>query len=54
MGKNEIVIDAQNHLLGRLASKVAKELLSGQKIVVVKCEGIKISGAPYKKKSFHI
>ncbi|MFN9907975.1 MAG: uL13 family ribosomal protein [bacterium] len=33
-----VIIDGKGHLLGRLASIVAKELLSGQRIVVVRCE----------------
>ena len=28
-----VVIDCKNHLMGRLASVIAKEILSGQKIV---------------------
>ncbi|KYQ93718.1 S60 ribosomal protein L13a [Tieghemostelium lacteum] len=44
MFEKRIVIDAKGHLLGRLAAKVAKELLCGQKIVVVRCEEINISG----------
>lgn len=32
-------------VLGRLASVVAKELLSGQKIVVVRCEQMCVSGS---------
>ncbi|VDN84376.1 unnamed protein product [Brugia pahangi] len=39
-----IIIDGKDHLLGRLASIVAKQLLLGQKIVVVRCENIAISG----------
>ena len=35
-----IVVDARGHLLGRLASIVAKELLSGQQVVVVRCEEV--------------
>ena len=38
MFEKEVVIDGRGHLVGRLASKVAKELLSGQRIVVVRCE----------------
>ncbi|KAF2074246.1 hypothetical protein CYY_004456 [Polysphondylium violaceum] len=45
-----IVIDAKGHLLGRLAAKVAKELLSGQEIVVVRCEELNISGPLYRNK----
>jgi len=46
--KNTVIIDGKDHLMGRLASVVAKELLSGQKIVVVRCEKIKISGSLYR------
>ena len=44
------VIDCKNHLLGRLASIVAKELLAGQRVVCVRCEGINISGSFYRNK----
>eukprot|EP00769_Ergobibamus_cyprinoides_P001840 gnl/Ergobibamus_cyprinoides/2917.p2 GENE.gnl/Ergobibamus_cyprinoides/2917~~gnl/Ergobibamus_cyprinoides/2917.p2 ORF type:complete len:121 (+),score=50.44 gnl/Ergobibamus_cyprinoides/2917:29-364(+) len=39
-----IVIDARAHLLGRLASVVAQELLAGNEVVIVRCEAINISG----------
>jgi large subunit ribosomal protein L13Ae len=39
------VIDGRDHLLGRLASIVAKELLAGQSIVIVRCDEICISGS---------
>ncbi|KAL8595306.1 60S ribosomal protein L13A [Nucella lapillus] len=45
-----IVIDARGHLLGRLAAIVAKTLLQGQRVVVVRCEGINISGNFYRNK----
>merc|ERR1712110_846003 len=45
-----IVIDARGHLLGRLASFVAKEALLGQKIVVVRCEELVISGSHIRNK----
>ena len=45
-----VVIDCKNHLMGRLASIVAKEMLSGQKIVCVRCEHINISGSFYRNK----
>merc|ERR1712232_386395 len=38
-------IDGRDHLLGRLASVVAKELLAGQKIVIVRCELMCVSGS---------
>ncbi|RWS25752.1 60S ribosomal protein L13a-like protein [Leptotrombidium deliense] len=45
-----LIIDGRSHLLGRLAAVVAKALLQGQKIVVVRCEGINISGSFYRNK----
>lgn len=45
MLESTIVIDGRDHLLGRLASVVAKELLAGQKIVVVRCDEMCISGS---------
>merc|ERR1712151_8337 len=49
MGENMLektmVVDGRDHLLGRLASIVSKELLSGQKVVVVRCELMCISGS---------
>lgn len=46
----QVVIDGKGHLLGRLASIVAKQLLSGQKIVVVRCEALNISGEFFRAK----
>merc|ERR1712121_98650 len=45
-----IVIDARGHLLGRLAALVAKTLLQGQRVVIVRCEEINISGNFYRNK----
>mmetsp|Transcript_2805 Transcript_2805/g.4096 ORF Transcript_2805/g.4096 Transcript_2805/m.4096 type:complete len:201 (-) Transcript_2805:81-683(-) len=45
MLESTIIIDAREHLLGRLASVIAKELLAGQKVVVVRCDEIVISGS---------
>ncbi|KAJ1515347.1 60S ribosomal protein L16B [Coelomomyces lativittatus] len=45
-----IVIDGKGHLLGRLASVIAKQILSGQKIVVVRCEELNISGPFFRNK----
>jgi len=45
-----VVIDGKGHLLGRLASIVAKQLLNGQKIVVVRCEALNISGEFFRSK----
>merc|ERR1711936_1441023 len=51
MFKRELVIDAKNHLVGRLASSVAKELLSGQAIVIVRAEQSVLSGGYYRNKA---
>ncbi|CAD6187839.1 unnamed protein product [Caenorhabditis auriculariae] len=45
-----IVIDGKDHLLGRLASTVAKNLLQGEKVVVLRCEEIAISGNFHRSK----
>merc|ERR1711879_777252 len=45
-----IIIDGKGHLLGRLAALVAKTLLHGQRVVIVRCEGINISGNFYRNK----
>ncbi|OXB72420.1 UNVERIFIED_CONTAM: hypothetical protein H355_008323 [Colinus virginianus] len=46
----QVVIDCQGHLLGRLASVVAKELLKGQRIICVRCEEINISGSLHRNR----
>lgn len=50
IGYTQIVVDGKGHLLGRLASTVAKQLLNGQKIVVVRCEALNISGEFFRAK----
>ncbi|KAJ1701579.1 hypothetical protein LUZ63_001358 [Rhynchospora breviuscula] len=45
-----IVVDARQHMLGRLASIIAKELLNGQRVVVVRCEEICMSGGLVRQK----
>ncbi|KAK4689471.1 large subunit ribosomal protein L13Ae, partial [Tremellales sp. Uapishka_1] len=45
-----IVIDGKGHLLGRLASIIAKQILSGQKVTVVRCEEINVSGSFFRNK----
>ncbi|BGP53911.1 hypothetical protein JCM8202_006104 [Rhodotorula sphaerocarpa] len=45
-----VIIDGKGHLLGRLASIVAKQLLNGQKVVVVRCELINASGSFFRNK----
>jgi large subunit ribosomal protein L13Ae len=44
------VVDGKGHLLGRLASIVAKQLMAGKKIVVVRAEAIVISGSLTRNK----
>lgn len=45
-----LVIDGRGHLLGRLAAIVAKTILQGQRVTVVRCEAINISGSFYRNK----
>jgi len=45
-----IVIDGRGHMFGRLASIVAKLILNGNKVVVVRSEAINISGNFYRNK----
>lgn len=45
-----VVVDARQHMLGRLASILAKELLNGQRVVVVRCEEICMSGGLVRQK----
>lgn len=41
-----VVIDAENMILGRFASRVAKMLLEGKRVIVVNAEKAIISGEP--------
>jgi large subunit ribosomal protein L13Ae len=50
MINKEIIIDGKDHLKGRLASYTAKLLLNGQKVVIVRCEAINISGSLFRNK----
>ncbi len=45
MLEKTIIVDGRDHLLGRLCSVVAKELLAGQKVVIVRCDEMVISGS---------
>ncbi|RZF46365.1 hypothetical protein LSTR_LSTR011149 [Laodelphax striatellus] len=45
-----ILIDGRGHLLGRLAALVAKTILQGNKVVVVRAEQINISGNFFRAK----
>jgi large subunit ribosomal protein L13Ae len=48
--EKEIVIDGKGHLLGRLASIAAKQILSGQHVTIVRCEEINVSGSFFRNK----
>ncbi len=48
--QKEVVVDGKGHLLGRLASIVAKQLLSGQSVTIVRCEEINIAGSFFRNK----
>jgi len=50
MFEKVVVVDGYGHLLGRLASTLAKELLNGQRVVVVRTEEINISGSLFRNK----
>ncbi len=43
-----IIYDAENQILGRIATRIAKDLLRGEKVYVVNCEKAVISGDPKK------
>merc|ERR1712077_119095 len=45
-----VVIDGRGHLMGRLASIMGKVILNGNKVVVVRTEGINMSGNFYRNK----
>ena len=50
MFEKEVIVDGKDHILGRLASYVAKELLRGQRVVVVRCDLICKSGSLFRNK----
>lgn len=41
---SSIIVDAKGHIKGRLAAAVAKQLLKGKSVVVVRCEEIELNG----------
>ena len=45
-----VIADCKGHMVGRLASVVAKELLNGQRIVLVRAEEANLSGSLYRHK----
>jgi len=47
--QKELIIDGRGHIKGRLASIVAKELLNGQQVTVVRCEAIQMANSFYRQ-----
>ena len=45
-----VVVDAKGHLVGRMASIIAKQLQLGQRIIIVRCEQAIYSGKHYRNK----
>lgn len=45
-----LCLEPAGHLMGRLASIVAKQILNGQKIVLVRCEEVNVSGSFFRMK----
>jgi len=45
-----VVVDGKGHLKGRLASYVAKQLLNGQRVTVIRCEQVLMSGSLFRNK----
>ncbi|KAH9600747.1 Ribosomal protein L13 [Trypanosoma melophagium] len=45
-----VVVDLKNHVLGRAAAIVAKQLLLGKKITAVRCEQLNIAGTEIRNK----
>lgn len=48
-----IVVDCRGHLMGRVASLLAKELLCGQKVVLVRAEEMNLSGSIARNHLLH-
>jgi len=51
MLNSTVVIDGRDHLIGRLASVVAKELQAGQTVIIVRCEQVCVSGSLVRNKT---
>lgn len=48
------IYDAENQILGRLATQIAKDLLRGEIVAVVNTEKAVLSGDPKFKKQFYL
>ena len=49
----ELVIDGSGAILGRLASYVAKQLLSGKSVIIVNADKVAVSGNPTRLVQFY-
>lgn len=50
MFEKEMLIDAKGHIMGRLASVIAKAILNGQRVVVVRVEQLTLSGSLFRRR----
>lgn len=48
------IYDATNHILGRMCSRIAKDLLNGERVCVVNVEKAVISGNPRERIEFYL
>lgn len=50
MFSGPIIVDGKGHLLGRLSSILAKQIMNGQQVVIVRCEELEISGRRHRNR----
>ncbi len=50
MFEKVVVVDCAGHMMGRVASVLAKEIMNGQKVVAVRTEELCISGSLFRHK----
>jgi len=50
MANGVVIVDGKGHLKGRLASYVAKQLLEGTRVTIIRCESVAISGGLFRNK----
>jgi ribosomal protein uL13 len=48
------IYNAENQILGRLSTVIAKQLLNDEKVIVVNCEKAVLSGRPKYKEKFYL
>jgi len=49
-----VIYDAENQVLGRISTIIAKKLLKGEKVFVVNCEKVVITGKPMATKKYYL